>query len=62
MKFFKETVKSQDEPIVVQEKSHFMNKVVIWYFVSNLPLVYLRSLSSENGTQLEKLYNCFTVR
>lgn len=41
-----------------EDLSMLMNQAFTWYLVFNLPGVYTKSLSSDNGTILEKFKNC----
>ena len=45
-----------------EDLSMLMNQAFAWYLVFNLPGVYTKSLSSDNGTILEKFKNCCKVR
>jgi hypothetical protein len=60
---FKASTSNASEPEILKNEdlSKFMNSVMIWYFINNLPSAYLKNLASENGTVFEKLKNCLIV-
>lgn len=53
---------SEEELKDSEDLSMLMNQVLTWYLVFNLPGVYTKSLSSDNGTILEKFKNCCKVK
>lgn len=46
---------------VCEDFSMLMNQALVWYLFFNLPGIYTKNLSSEQGTLLEKFKNCCKV-
>ncbi len=44
-----------------EDFSMLMNQAMVWYLLFNLPGIYSKNLSSDNGTLLEKFKNCTKV-